>query len=40
MQRAGEVGENLEFKAKEPPAISEEGEVYNADQGITDEEEL
>jgi hypothetical protein len=40
MQRAGEVGENLEFKAKEPPAVSEEGEMYNADQGITDEEEL
>jgi hypothetical protein len=38
-QRVGEVGENLEFKAKEPPAISEEGEVYNPDQGIGDEDD-
>jgi hypothetical protein len=40
MQRAGQVSENLEFKAKEPPAISEEGEVHNPDQGIDDDEKL
>jgi hypothetical protein len=39
MQRIDEVGENLEFKTKELPAISDESEAYNPDRDMHNEDD-